>query len=74
MDVNVTFVGQLARTLGAQRDVTLPEDSRLADLFGLLTLPAGQEVMALVDDGPAHLGTVLHQGAIIRIIPIVDGG
>ena len=74
MMVHVVLVGHLARKGASPRDVPLPEGARLKDLLAGLALPPGQEVMAVVDDGPAGSDTPLRDGAQVRVIAVVDGG
>jgi len=78
MKVTVELVGQLGRALPSgltpAQAGELPEGSTLGDLLARLGLADAGEVIALVDGAPADAGSPLRDGALIRLIPMVDGG
>ena len=76
MKVTLVLVG---RPAGASPELSgstwaLPEGSRLEDLLALAGLAESREIIAIQDGVPAGADTPLHDGAEIRLIPMVDGG
>jgi len=74
MLIAVRCFGSLAG-LGPDRvELNLPEGATVADALAALNLPAGTQAMPMLDGGPAGPGTALEDGAVLDLLPIVDGG
>ncbi len=54
--------------------LNLPDGSTVADALARLNLPDGLETVPLMDGKPASRSTVLHDGSVLSLVPIVGGG
>lgn len=74
MIVTVRCLASLARLQPSPPEVNLPEGARLRDVYALLGLGPDPDVVPLLDGGPAGAETVLRGGALLELVPMVDGG
>jgi molybdopterin converting factor small subunit len=77
MEVTVEFFAYLIRhsPKGERRvDVILKEGSTLKDLFEEIKIPPQAERICLLNGAYHSEETVLHQGDVISLYPMIDGG
>ncbi len=72
--VMVRCFASLARFQPDPPEMELPEGARVADVFARLELPEGEQIVTLLDKGPAGPNTPLSHGASLELLPIVEGG
>jgi sulfur carrier protein ThiS len=77
MEISVEFFAYLIRYSpnGERRvGVLLKEGSTLRDLFETLEIPPQAERICLVNGAYHSEETILHQGDVISLYPMIDGG
>jgi sulfur carrier protein ThiS len=74
MIVTVRCLSSLAGLEPPDQRLDLPGSARLRDVYARLGLAADADVVALLDGGPARPDTALHDGAVLELVPMVDGG
>jgi len=57
-----------------ERLIALPDRACVSQALEALGLGEGPEVVAMLDGGPAWPDTLLRDGAVLELMPIVDGG
>jgi len=74
MLIRVHCLGPMVDLQPDPPDMTLPENTRVADVIARLGIPGNVEFMILLDKGPAAPDTPLRQGSTLELLPIVEGG
>jgi sulfur carrier protein ThiS len=73
--VTVTCHASLAPAQPDPPAMELPgETAAVTDVLALLGVPAGADVVILLDGGPAWPDTPLSDGARLDLLPMVEGG
>ncbi|MFP5223698.1 MAG: MoaD/ThiS family protein [Acidobacteriota bacterium] len=74
MIVTVRCLSSLAGVQPASPQMEFPSGALLSDVYQRLGLPPDADVVAIIDGGPANPGTPLKDGAVIELVPMVEGG
>ncbi len=74
MVITVRCFGSLAAIGPGTQRMELPEGAGVADVLARLALPEGVEAMPMLDGGPAAPASPLRDGAVLDLLPIVEGG
>jgi len=74
MIINVKLIGLFKTGRFTQRDLEVPEGSRVDDVISSLGLPRQHFGIVLVNERHAEPGSPLHEADRLVLMPIVDGG
>lgn len=74
MRVRVATVGGAPALAGIASEILLPEGATVSVALDFLGVADPSSVVALLDGGPAGPDSPLREGALLELMPIVDGG